>query len=322
MTTRYEVAPCPACGSRAGEEIAGTAEIRVELEQLWAFHTRRVRGETPPHLLLDRAAFSQEPPLRLEGCRGCGMLFRNPRERPDELVETYSGEEPDEAVLRTLFETQRRSYAAQVRRLQRLIGRPGTGLEVGSYVGAFLAAATAQGWSFRGLDVNPRAVAFATALGLHAGAGAIEDADEDEAVDVVAFWNCFDQLPDPRSAARAARDRLRPGGLLAVRVPSGAFYRTWRKRLATPSAPLARALLAHSNLLGFPYRLGFTLDSLRLLLMDAGFGIEHVIGDALVPVADRWTRPWAAAEERVLKSLLRRLPPTRAPWLEVYARAV
>jgi hypothetical protein len=52
-----------------------------------------------------------------------------------------------------------------------------------------------------------------------------------------------------------------------------------------------------------------------------------VFGDVLVPIADRWTRPWAAVEERVVKGLL--TPVTRAngriglaPWIEVYARVV
>jgi hypothetical protein len=40
-----------------------------------------------------------------------------------------------------------------------------------------------------------------------------------------------------------------------------------------------------------------------------------------VPVADRWTRPWARAEASAVRSVLRRLPPAHAPWLEIYARA-
>jgi SAM-dependent methyltransferase len=321
MATRYEMAPCPACGTSDGTQLAGPDEIRSELEQLWEFHTRRLRGNTPPRMLLDRAAFSQEPPLRVERCDGCGLLFRNPRERADELLETYGEESQAEAALQSLFDSQRHSYRTQARRLTRLFGRPGTGLEVGSYVGAFLAAAAAEGWSFRGVDVNAGANAFARARGLDVSTGTIDDDGGSVACDVVAFWNCFDQLPDPAAAARAARQRLRPGGMIAVRVPNGAFYAEWRPRLGTASRAVARGLLAHSNLLGFPYRHGFSPASLARVLEAAGFEVSRIIGDALVPVADRWTRPWFAAEERLTKLLLRRLPAGRAPWIEVYARA-
>jgi 2-polyprenyl-3-methyl-5-hydroxy-6-metoxy-1,4-benzoquinol methylase len=318
---RYTMAPCPACGSAHGTQVADADELRAEVEALWSFHTQRVLPATPPRMLHDRASFSQRAPLRIARCDDCSLLFRNPREHTDELDETYAEEEPDGAALRTLYDVQRRAYRVQAARLAGLAGGSGRGLEVGSYVGAFLAAARERGWAFTGVDVNARTNAFACALGFDVLTGSVEDASDDE-YDVVAFWNCFDQLADPGAAARAARERLPAGGLLAVRVPNGDCYRRWRARLHGPAAPLARAVLAHNNLLAFPYRHGFTVAALRRLLATAGFTIERVYGDPLVPTADRWTRRWARAEERVVKVALRALPTAHMPWLEVYARAV
>jgi SAM-dependent methyltransferase len=320
--TRYEMGPCPLCSSMPHDVIADADEIRDEMEQLWSFHTRRLRGDTPTGRLHDRIAFSQHPPLRVVRCTVCGLICRNPRERADDLVDTYSDEEPDDSALAGLFTNQRNSYRTQARRLARVAGPRGTGLEVGSYVGAFLAAAADGGWSFAGVDVNESANAFARERGFVVHEGTIEQHDPKSAFDVIAFWNCFDQLPDPRAAARAARHRIRDGGWVAIRVPSGAFYAAWRARLRTPARPLARLLLAHNNLLGFPYRHGFSIESLRSLLDDAGFRIEHTFGDSLVPVADRWTLPWARAEERLVKAATRSLPASKSPWLEVYARAI
>ena len=62
-------------------------------------------------------------------------------------------------------------------------------------------------------------------------------------------------------------------GVLAIRVPNGAFYAAVRRRLDGIAGPIARALLAHNNLLGFPYRHGFTVQSLTLLLEDTGFDV-------------------------------------------------
>ena len=321
----YELARCPVCDTGAAAvELADRDSLRQELETLWEFHLRRLRPGVPVGDLFDRVVFSQDPPLRLARCAECGTVYRNPREEPDGLVETYAGEEPEREALERLYEAQRRAYQAQVRRLTHVAGRTGAGLEVGSYIGAFLGAAREQGWSFDGVDVNPTAVAFARRRGLRINQGTLESMPDDRQFGVIAFWNCFDQLPDPRASAKEARRRLRPGGVLAVRVPNGAFYSRWRPRLRGAAATIARAVLSHNNLLGFPYRHGFTPDSLSRLLRETGFEPIHLFGDTLVPVAGEWTRRWAALEERAVKAALRGMPggPERMPWFEIYARAL
>src|SRR5690606_4267046 len=131
----------------------------------------------------------------------------------------------------------------------------------------------------------------------------------------VAIWNCLDQLAHPRIAVATAARLLRPGGLLALRVPNGAFYARLRRRLTGRNAALARALLAWNNLLSFPYRTGFTPTSLSRMLHAHGLHVVVMHGDTLVPLADEWTRPWAAAEERMLKGSIRLLTGnSAAPW--------
>ena len=297
---------------------------------LWAFHTRRLRAQTPPKHLTDRVAFSQHPPLRLVQCGECGLVYRNPVERARELKDAYGDDTPPTDVLAALHETQRDAYRAQAARLTReLDGRVGSGLEVGSYVGGFLAAARELGWQFEGVDVNESASAYTRSLGLRVTVGTIEALAADGALEnrftAVAFWNCFDQLPDPRSAAVAARRLLTPNGVLALRVPNGAFYARVRPLLSTAAAPAARLLLAHNNLLTFPYRYGFSPSSITRLLDQCGFRVRRIVGDVLVPIADRWTRRWAALEERIVKGLLTPIAHADgrvglAPWIEVYAR--
>jgi hypothetical protein len=322
----YDLTACPVCGSSDADEIASADDAREEMEQLWEFHQRRLRAGTPPRALADRVTFSQDPPLRVAQCRQCSLVYRNPRERATELVETYASEMPDDATLRTLHENQRRAYRAQVRRLERAHGRRGAGLEVGSYVGAFLAAARDAGWTFEGLDVNAHAAAFACRMGFRVIVGELDDVT-DRRFDAIAIWNTFEQLPDPRAAAVGARQLLNSGGTLAIRVPNGEAYATFRRSLHGPFAPVARAVLVHNNLLAFPYRHGFTTSSLTRLLMDAGFGDVRFHGDTLVPIADRWTRAWARAEEQIVKALLRgavrssRFGQRYSPWIEAYARA-
>lgn len=321
----YRLTRCAVCDGADTDVIADADDMRAEVEALWAFHGRRLRPETPPERLVDRVAFSQHAPFRLVRCRGCGLVYRNPIEREVELREAYAADAPAPDALRALHDAQRSAYDAQAARLRAVLGAgkaSAPGLEIGSYVGAFLAAARDAGLTFEGLDVNASVNAFTRSLGFRVtdgDLGALATNDTEPLYGMVAIWNTFDQLPDPRAAVNAVWRLLRPGGVLAVRVPNGEFYARMR---GAGARTIARVLLAQNNLLGFPYRFGFTVGSLRRLLERAGFRLERVHGDVLVPTADEWTRPWARIEERAVKVAMRgvaRVGARWAPWIEVYA---
>ena len=319
--TSYELTRCAICRSAESKEVAGPDDIRREAELLWQFHMRRLSARTPPDRLVDRVAFSQEFPWRVVRCMECGLVYRNPAERRELLHDTYAGDAPPRDVMAALREAQRPAYRAQAFRLTSVVGRRGSGLEVGSYVGAFLAAARESGWQFEGLDVNAQVNAFVREHNHTVHDGELEQFRPDRTFDAVAIWNTFDQVADPGATARAALRLLRPDGVLAIRVPNGDCYASWRPRLEARSRvarSVAVAVLAHNNLLTFPYRFGFSPQSLTRLVQDHGFRVERVVKDALVNTADEWTRPWARIEERVIKPLLRAV----APWFELYARKV
>ena len=322
MNTAYELAACPACGSEgADEEVASREAIREEMETLWEFHMRRLYPGIPQRFLTDRLVFSQDPPVRIGRCADCGTLFRNPRERERDLLALYAEEELDAALLQSLHDAQRSTYAAQAERLGAYVGDPGMVLEVGSYVGGFLAAAREQGWEAVGVDLNPAAAAFATEQGFRVHVGELGEVPGDSAFDAIGIWNCFDQLPNPQQTVEQARQRLKPGGSIAIRVPNGAFYERLRTRLGGAGRHLAVRALALNNLLGFPYRVGYTPESLSALLERAGFEQFSVVGDTLVAVADRWTRLWARLEEKAVKRVMKNVVRGgMAPWIEVYAR--
>jgi len=297
--------------------------MRVETEALWAFHGERLRDGVPPERLIDRVAFSQHPPLRLSRCLHCTHIYRNPRERRESLTQAYDGETPDDAVLSALFETQRTAYRAQAERLRTVAGRAGRGIEIGCYVGGFLAAARQAGWDFTGVDVSAAVSEFVTRKGFAVTIGEITDVRVAAPVDAVTIWNTFEQLYDVHVAVDAARHLLRDSGMFVVRIPNGDFYARWRRRLHGAAAGIATRLLVHNNLLTFPYRQGFTESSLQTLFHAHGFEITHVTGDTLVPIADSWTTRYGAIDERVVKRLQRMVHHGwRAPWVEVYARRV
>jgi SAM-dependent methyltransferase len=319
---------CIVCGRSDSEVVADHRSVRDEIEALWAYHARRLRADTPPARLVDRVTFSENPPLRVVRCRDCGLVYRSPAEPARELVEVYRRAAPSADALRALHSAQYRAARVQVRRLRRALGRRCSGLEVGSYAGAFLAAARDDGMRFEGLDVSPAVNAFTRSLGFSVEDGDFGTYRARRMFDVVAIWNTFDQLGDPRAAAEAVWRLLRPDGVLALRVPNGGLYARLRGDLTSSSRfrrALARSTLAQNNLLSFPYRFGFTPGALTRLLRDVGFRVARVEGDVLPRLADEWTRPWARAEELVFKNLLRsgaRYDPAVAPWFELYARRV
>jgi SAM-dependent methyltransferase len=322
----YELSHCIVCGHTDADVVARQDDVRAEVEALWEFHQRRLRVGTPSDRLMDRVAFSEHPPFRLVSCTSCGLIYRNPTERQHELAEIYARKAPAPDSLRSLHETQLSAVRGQATELRRVMGRGGSVLEVGSYVGAFLAAAKGEGLSAEGVDINPEVNRFTRSLGFAVHDGQLDAAAFDHAFDALAIWNTFDQLPDPRGTLSQAAALVRPDGVLALRVPNGDFYREARRRLVSGNRvarAAARQALAQNNLLGFPYRWGFTPRALHTLLDEAGFTVVRVRGDVLVPIADEWTRSWARVEEIGVKAAMRvvaRRRPLTAPWIELYAQ--
>ncbi len=330
----YRLNRCVVCGGGGAnaDVVADVDDVRAEVEALWEYHQRRLAPDTPPERLMDRVAFSQPPPFQVVRCRGCGIVYRNPVEQERELRDIYAADAPPRETLAALHDAQRLAWRTQCDRLASVLRRrePAitTGLEVGSYVGAFLAAARDCGLAFEGLDVNPAVNAFVRSLGYRVVDGDLSgpgDVADPRTFGIVAIWNTFDQLPDPRGALAIVWRMLAPNGILAIRVPNGGFYARLSRHLARKGAGagIARALLAQNNLLSFPYRFGFTPRALARLLGEAGFSVERVFGDVLVPTTDEWTRGWARIEERAIKAAWRLMAQRRAalaPWVEVYAR--
>src|SRR5947208_2064663 len=107
MATAYELARCIVCGSADSREIASADDVKREIEELWEYHGNRLLAETPAPHLVDRVAFSQRPPLRVVQCTTCGLVYRNPVERAQELEEIYEDEQPTRDVMQSLYESQR-----------------------------------------------------------------------------------------------------------------------------------------------------------------------------------------------------------------------
>ncbi|HZS10740.1 MAG TPA: methyltransferase domain-containing protein [Nitrospirales bacterium] len=331
-----EEVACVVCGGTTHEIVCPASDVEAQLAYLRRFHRRRLRaGAVNDAALEDRADFTQSYITDIVSCVACGLLFRSPRPTDDAVTRRYARDHYDREFLERAFTAQLPLARAHAARLARwLPARPALRIvEVGSFVGSFLEAGHERGWNMLGVDPGLDVSTFCRQRGLPVYRGVLPHAPfEATSVDAVTIWNTFDQIPDPEPILKAAIKLLRPGGILAIRVPNGACFR-WAQRLLRRRAPWngwLRATLAWNNLLAFPYLYGYSLATLDRLVCRPPLTRVAVNTDVLVPLADDSTARWAALEERTLKAIDRiagRLEyrlngsPTIAPWLDVYYRA-
>jgi SAM-dependent methyltransferase len=324
------VPACTVCGGRRFEVLVDERALASERERVERFHRRRLarrrRGE-----LAERAAFTQDYATALVRCELCGLLLRSPRPRSDEVAEAYAEERYPPERLAEMVAAQVDAFRGKLEPL-RSLGAQGRVLEVGSFLGGFLEVARAEGWDALGLDPGKQVAERCRARGLRVVEETLEEHVRGAAAgaDCVAIWNTFDQLPEPKPTLEAAARVLRPGGVLALRVPHAPYYLALRERLQSGSA-LARAAseaqLAWNNLLSFPYLHGYDVDTLDRLAAPFGFLRVLAKGDVLCRLSGRGVALWARAEERLVKGWQRRVAEREAragrlvaPWLDVYYR--
>jgi SAM-dependent methyltransferase len=331
LEPRVEVA-CTVCGGGAHDLVCSEAEVRAQLAFLEDFHRRRLRPDRAKatEALSDRADFTQDYATDVVSCSRCGLVFRESRPRAGEVTEAYAHDRYGRDRLRALFASQRELFDVKSKRLASVAALP-TGarvVEIGSFVGGFLAAARERDWRAVGIDPGEEVAEFCREKGFEVQeTTAPEAAIEAGSVDCVAIWNTFDQLPDPLPTLEAARSWLRPGGVLAIRIPNGACFRSAVGRLRRAPSPLAGPLLAAlawNNLLAFPYLHGYSMPTLERLLSPRGFARIATEGDMLTRLADDTTKTWARWEEALSKLSWRALVRSHladAPWLDAYFRA-
>jgi SAM-dependent methyltransferase len=101
-------------------------------------------------------------------------------------------------------------------------------LDVGCAHGWFMDAARRRGYVVSGVEPDRDVASKAVQRGHDVMHGLFPDVLPASAqFDVVVFNDVFEHLPDPRAALRSIAQAMRPGGLLAINLPSsrGAFYR-------------------------------------------------------------------------------------------------
>ncbi len=175
----------------------------------------------------DTALAAVQNGYRVVRCRGCGLVYVNPRPPAESLPGLYADyhvrDGGDEASWTRLMAANFREAAAllgQARDSRRLSGAgasPGRLLDVGCGYGGFVKLMRDRGWDAEGIDPSPATVAAAAKGGAPVRLGTLDEAEG--SYDAITLFYVLEHLPDPSTALRKLFDLLAPGGTLLLRVP-------------------------------------------------------------------------------------------------------
>ncbi len=225
-------------------------------------------------------------------CHACGVRFSSLEPRIEEGAALSIDEDSRATGLRAIRERGHTIVLDVIARERPLTGL--TVLDVGCGHGWFLEAAAARGLVAVGIEPDRDVAAMTAQRGLDVRTGFFpEDLPEDERFDVIAFNDVFEHLPDPAAVLREVHRRLRPGGQLAISIPTaeGLGYRVAAGLArAGVKAPLDRLWQRD---LPSPHLWYFTERSLTRLVNEHGFA--SVAGGRLPSVERKGLRERIAA---------------------------
>lgn len=203
--------------------------------------------------------------LTLKRCRGCGLIYVNPRPSPKALEDYYRQEYFDDGAYAE-DEKRRRMYELEIEHMLPWIGSSGRFLDVGCAMGRFLHTLPDSFEKF-GVEFSSDAAGKARELyKLNVRVGQLSEVGIEEGFyDVVQMRGVIEHLQDPVLEVREVRKALKPGGWFVLnQTPNaGGLCARFFKEMYNQVKP--REHLYY-----------FTLETVRRLLAENGFTIRHV----------------------------------------------
>ncbi|MDZ4799180.1 MAG: methyltransferase domain-containing protein [Bryobacteraceae bacterium] len=304
---------CPVCDGRNFVAAVPAGALRQEVEERNRFVSSRLRRRAPRSELKDLTDFMHGGDAAMSACSACGLLVR--LEAYTRAADSYSEDPNDPGVMQHLYPRYVEAFRNKAAAFRDRLPPHASVVEIGPHLGGFLQAAEEWDWRPVGLDVGVDTSEFARRQGLTVRRETVEDTHiRAGSANGVFIWNCFEQLADPSSTLKAARNLLRHHGLLVLRVPNASAWLTLRRQ---PDLA-ARQILAWNNLLGFPYLHGYGVSTLTRIARRHGFEPVREFPSELV------TMPFpdpARDVEREQASVSQRSQDVGvAPWTEILFR--
>jgi 2-polyprenyl-3-methyl-5-hydroxy-6-metoxy-1,4-benzoquinol methylase len=179
--------------------------------------------------------------FRLVQCRGCRLVYQNPRPTAAEIGAYYLAAQyhPFRAVWEGGTAVPAPLHSQRAKMLTTKVG-PGRVLDVGCGSGLFLLAMQKQGWQVAGVEPNETAAQFGqTKLQLNVQTGDIFALTPSADFDLITFWDVLEHTHSPKAVLQHAHQLLKPAGFLAINVPNWGSLerRLFRERWIALDAP-------------------------------------------------------------------------------------
>jgi len=192
--------PCPLCGS---ERFSPCYPARGDLRSEEFFHEGVPHGTHYP----------------IVECLNCGVAYNRPRDADVVLKKMITGQSLEQYLERV--SGKEKNFRHQLARIETLLGRKGSLLDLGCGAGIFCRVASRTGWEAVGYDAWPEAVEYGRShwkLELN-----VLDADKWSAIegeyDAVVLWDTIEHLPQPGKLLTDLKKKLKTGGVLAISTP-------------------------------------------------------------------------------------------------------
>jgi len=159
---------------------------------------------------------------------GCGLVYVNPIVNEKKLNELYKDAPSNDAWVDVYLskpqrEMDRKSFTRIIKDIGSLSQNDSKRiLDVGCSVGLFLEVAKEFGWDGCGVDLNEKAVKYATETAkVNAKLSLLKDAGfEKGRFDAITLLNILEHVPDPVKLIAECKDLLKDKGILFIETPN------------------------------------------------------------------------------------------------------
>lgn len=182
--------------------------------------------KTQIHLWVKDLFLTQEP-FEIHECMKCGLLFTEPRPKPEEIgkyyesKEYYSHQENKKGFIPKIYESVKKVNLRHKRKLATEGMKAGTLLEIGCGVGDFLHEMEQNGWNCTGIEPSKEAKAIAKN---RVKAKLLDPNEivtlEDESFDLITLWHVLEHVDNLKEEVMHLQRLLKKGGRLVLALPN------------------------------------------------------------------------------------------------------